>query len=207
MNIVDRKIVLNLNANWQIINVRTVQDAFVAMMGGNYDNPPVKALDIIYPQDENGDFDFNTTPDIIPVTWQEWIALPIYEHHLVINTSKYKIRVPSVIVSINYNKIPKKRFRPNKTTLYNMQGGRCGYTNDKISFNQGNLEHVKARSHGGKDTFENLLFIKKELNSKRGNKPLEELNLSPKFYHKEPAPIPVSFTIKTDESRDWKWFV
>lgn len=206
MNIIDRKIVLNLNANWQAINVRTVADAFVAMNGGNSDNPPVKALDISYPQDENGNYDF-ANPSIVPVTWNEWIALPIREFDLVVNTAKYKLRVPSVIVSVNFNKMPKKRFRPNKSTLYNLQGGRCGYTNEKISFNEGNIEHVQPRSLGGKDTFENLLVVKKELNSERGNKPLSELGLSRKFHHKEPAPIPSQYSIKTLANYDWKFFI
>lgn len=207
MNIVDRKIVLNLNANWQAINIRTVQEAFIAMNGGDSDNPPVKALDIRYPIDKNGDFDYNSQPEMIPTTWMEWIGLPIYEHQLVINTSKYKIRVPSVIISVNYHKVPKKRFRPNKSTLYNLQHGRCGYTNEPITFSQGNIEHIQPRSRGGKNIFENLLVIKKDLNSKRGNKELSELGLSPKFHHKEPAPIPVNFTINPNLVLDWKWFI
>lgn len=207
MNIVDRKIVLNLNANWMAINARTVQEAFIAMNGGNAENPPVKALDIIYPRREDGSFDLDSQPEMIPVTWNEWISLPIFEHHLVINTSKMKIRVPTVIVSVNYNKMPKKKFRPNKKTLYTLQNGRCGYTNELITFSQGNIEHVQPRSHGGKDTFENLLFIKKDLNSKRGNKPLSELNLTRKFNHKEPAPIAVSYTIDPNLNLDCRWFI
>jgi 5-methylcytosine-specific restriction endonuclease McrA len=207
VNIVDRKICLNLNANWQAIGIRTVQQAFISMNGGDSENPPVKALDITYPLKENGEYDFDTMPYMTPCSWLEWIALPIREYDLVLNTAKYKIRVPSIIISVNYHKVPKKRFKPNKTTLYNMQGGRDGYTNEPISFNSSNIEHINPRSQGGKDVFENLLIIKKTLNSKRGNRPLAELGLSPKFHHKEPAPIPVSFIFNKNAHLDWRWFL
>lgn len=207
MNIVDRKIVLSLNANWQAINIRTVAQAFVAMTGGDSDNPPVKALDISYPIDNDGNYDFNTMPSIVPCSWLEWIALPIREYDLVVNTSKYKIRVPTVVVSVNYNKIPKRRIRPTTRVLYEMQNGRCGYTNEKVTLKQVNIEHKVPRSLGGKDVFPNLMVVKKEINSKRGNRPLEELGLKPLFNHKEPAPIPAEFTIKNLASPDWKWFL
>ena len=206
MDITSKK-VLCLNANWQAINVRTVKEAFVAMLGGDSNNPPVKALDINYPILENGEYDFDTQPSIVPVTWLEWESLPIREYDFVINTSKNKIRIPSVVVSVNYTKIPKKRFRPTKPTLYKMQGGKCGYSGDKISINQGNLEHVNPRSHGGKETFENLMFVKKELNSLRGNKPLHEFPFKPLFKNREPQPIPVNFTISPGDNIDWRWFI
>lgn len=206
MNLKDRKIVLNLNAGWQAIDIRTVAEAFVAMNGGTNDEPPVRALDITYKQNPDGSFCFDELPLFAPVTWVEWIDLPIRPYDLVINTPNKKIRVPTVLVAAKYNKIPTKRIRPNKKTLYELQNRRCGYTGDIISFNQGNIEHKTPKSLGGKDTFENLMIVKKEINSKRGNKPLELLNLKPLFAHREPQPIPVSFTINFNEHPDWKWF-
>ena len=206
MNVVDRKIVLNLNANWQAINIRTVSEAFISMNGGNKDSPPAKALDISYLQDENGNYDFEN-PSIIPVTWNEWVSLPIREFDLVVNTSRSKIRVPTVIVSVNYNKMPKKRFKPTRSLLFELQRGICGLTHKKISMKQSNLEHKIPKSLGGKDTFENLMVVDKDINSKRGNKPYSELGLIPLFSHKEPAPIPVQYSIKKLEVLDWKWFL
>lgn len=206
MNIIDRKIVLNLNSLWQPINVRSVADAFVSMNGGNADNPPVKALDISYPQDSDGNYDFEN-PSIIPVTWNEWLAMPIREFDLVVNTSRYKIRVPTVIVSVNYAKMPKKRFRPTKSLLFELQRGVCGLTHKKISMKQANIEHKTPRSLGGRDTFENLMVVDKDINSKRGNKPYSELGLTPLFNHKEPAPMPVQYSIKDLASPDWRFFL
>lgn len=207
MNIVDRKIVLSLNGGWQAIGVKTVADAFVSMTGGNADNPPVKALDITYNLNSDGSYDFDTPPNIRAVTWLEWISLPIREGDLVVNTSHSKIRVPTAVVAVNFHKMPTKRAHANKLTLFKLQGERCGYTGEKIPFKRGNVEHVKPRSHGGKDTFDNLLFVKEEINSKRGNKPLEDLGLKPLFKHKQPAPVPVSYSIKELAHPDWRWFL
>ena len=206
MDITSRK-VLCLNSGWQAIGVRTVKEIFVAMCGGEENNPPVKALDISYEKGENGEYDFNSQPSIIPVSWLEWLALPIREYDLVINSAKYKLRVPSVAVATNYSKIPKKRFRPNKSTLYNLQKGICGYTGEEISMNAGNLEHKIPKSLGGKETFENLMVVKKEINSARGNKNLDELGLRPLFKHREPAPIPASFVLNPNSHADWRWFL
>lgn len=206
MNIVDRNIVLSLNGNWQAIGVKTVAEAFTAMMGGTKNNPPVKALDFDYPQDANGNYDFEN-PVIKDVSWVEWLALPIREFDLVVNTSKHKIRVPTVVVAVNFKKMPKKRFRPTKKVLFELQKGICGLTGKPITFSQANIEHKKPKSQGGKDTFENLMVADKRANNARGDKPYSELGIVPRFNHKEPAPIPVSYTIKTIQHHDWKFFV
>ncbi len=43
------------------------------------------------------------------VTWEEWITLPIREQDEAVHTVRGQIRVPTVIVAVNYAKVPKKR--------------------------------------------------------------------------------------------------
>ena len=92
MNILTKATVLVLNRNWQAINVRTPQEAF-CMMATNV----ATGLDI-----EGGDH-------ICPVTWQEWITLPIRDQDEAVHTVRGQIRVPTVIVAVNFAKVPKKR--------------------------------------------------------------------------------------------------
>jgi hypothetical protein len=61
-DILNKTIVLVLNRNWQAINIRTPQDAFCQMATN-----VATGLDI---EGEN---------HIRPVTWEEWITLPIRE--------------------------------------------------------------------------------------------------------------------------------
>ena len=69
MNVLTKATVLVLNRNWQAINVRTPQEAF-CMMATNV----ATGLEI-----EGEDH-------IRPVTWAEWITLPIREQDEAVHT-------------------------------------------------------------------------------------------------------------------------
>ena len=83
--LLNKTIVLVLNRNWQAINIRTPQDAFCQM-----------ATNVATALDIEGD------EHIRPVTWDEWITLPVREHDSVVHTVRGAIRVPTVIVAVNY---------------------------------------------------------------------------------------------------------
>src|SRR4029079_14282318 len=87
-DILNKAIVLVLNRNWQAINVRTPQEAF-CMMATNV----ATALEI------DGD------NQIRPVEWTEWITLPIREQDNAVRTVRGPIRVPTVIVAVNYARV------------------------------------------------------------------------------------------------------
>src|SRR5438132_12738631 len=89
MNILTKATVLVLNRNWQAINVRTPQEAF-CMMATNV----ATALEI------------EREEHIRPVTWDEWITLPIREQDEAVHTVRGPIRVPTVIAAVNYAKGP-----------------------------------------------------------------------------------------------------
>ena len=91
-DILNKTIVLVLNRNWQAINTRTPQDAFCQMATN-----VATALEI---DGENY---------IRPVTWDEWITLPIRDQDNAVQTVRGPIRVPTVIVAVNFAKVPKKR--------------------------------------------------------------------------------------------------
>ena len=83
--------VLVLNRNWQAVNIRTPQEAF-CMMATNV----ATGLEI---EGEN---------HIRPVTWDEWITLPIRPQDNAVQTVRGPIRVPTVIVAVNYAKVPQE---------------------------------------------------------------------------------------------------
>src|SRR6058998_405947 len=91
-NILNKSIVLVLNRNWQAINIRTPQEAF-CMMATNV----ATALEI------------EGESHIRPVTWNEWITLPVRDGDHAVRTVRGPIRVPTVIVAVNYARVPKKR--------------------------------------------------------------------------------------------------
>src|SRR5213082_1585839 len=99
-DILNKATVLVLNRNWQAINVRTPQEAF-CMMATNI----ATALDIEYlSPDEPADSSRSTlnAPRFTPCSWAEWITLPIRDQDEAVQTVRGRIRVPTVIVAVNY---------------------------------------------------------------------------------------------------------
>ena len=199
--------VLVLNSLWQVIGTITPQKAITALNSSNDGiNVAAKSINIVYDKNEDGTWNLDEAKEIYALTFEEWMGVPIRDGlDTVIHSPKISIRCPSIIVT-NYSKMPMRKFRVTKSVLYDLQKGLCGYSGKKIGIKQGSIEHKHPKSFGGKDTFENLMFVDAEINSRRGNKPLEEVGLKPLFHHKDPKPIPISYTIKDIKHPDWKFF-
>jgi hypothetical protein len=106
-DILNKTIVLVLNRNWQAINIRTPQETFCQVATN-----VATALEI---DGEN---------HIRPVTWDEWITLPIRPQDNAVRTAHREIRVPTVIVAVNYAKVPKKRPKLCARTIRERDGNR-----------------------------------------------------------------------------------
>jgi 5-methylcytosine-specific restriction endonuclease McrA len=133
-DILNKSIVLVFNRNWQAINIRTPQEAFCQMATN-----VATGLEI---EGEN---------HIRPVTWDEWITLPIRDGDNAVRTVRGAIRVPTVIVAVNFAKVPKKRPKLCARTIRERDGNRCQYTGALLRPDEGSLDHVVPRSRGGPD--------------------------------------------------------
>jgi 5-methylcytosine-specific restriction endonuclease McrA len=183
--------VLVLNRNWQAINVRTPQEAF-CMMATNV----ATGLEI-----EGEDH-------IRPVSWEEWITLPIREQDEAVRTVRGQIRVPTVIVAVNYAKVPKKRPKLCARTIRERDGNRCQYTGRLLRPDEGNLDHVVPRSRGGKDAWENLVWSAKEVNQRKADRLPHEVGLKLLSTPRAPKELPAMAFIRNSHGvADWKLFV
>jgi 5-methylcytosine-specific restriction endonuclease McrA len=189
--ILTKATVLVLNRNWQAINVRTPQEAF-CMMATNV----ATGLEI-----EGEDH-------IRPVTWAEWITLPIRDQDEGVQTVRGQIRVPTVIVAVNYAKVPKKRPKLCACAIRERDGNRCQYTGRILHPNEGSLDHVVPRSRGGKDAWENLVWSAKEVNQRKADRLPREAGLKLLSVPRAPKELPVSVLIRNPHGvTDWKLFV
>jgi len=68
-----------------------------------------------------------------------------------VRTIRGPIRVPTVIVAVNFAKVPKKRPKLCSRTIRERDGNRCQYTGKFLKPEEGSLDHVVPRSRGGKD--------------------------------------------------------
>jgi 5-methylcytosine-specific restriction endonuclease McrA len=211
MNTVANKLIcLNLNASWQPVGFKTVKDAIVDLCGAEtHGNPSTMALDIEYELDDNGQPIFDEAKSMNPVSWDEWMMLPIRPWDLSINSPTRSIRVPTVIIATNFNKMPIKTFKgkPSKDGIWNRDQGICQYTGKKLSKDQSTIDHVIPRSKGGQDTWTNMVVCDKTLNSKKGNKLNSELGLKLRKEPIEPSPTPMSALIKEAKHHTWKHFL
>jgi len=190
-DMLNKTIVLVLNRNWQAINVRTPQEAF-CMMAANV----ATALDI---EGEN---------HIRPVTWDEWVALPLRAQDNAVQTVRGPIRVPTVIVAVNFAKVPKKRPKLCARTIRERDGNRCQYTGVVLRPEEGNIDHVVPRSRGGKDAWENCVWSSKAVNSKKGNRLPHEAGLKLLKQPKAVREMPVTALIRNAHGiADWEPFV
>ena len=190
-DILNKNIVLVLNRNWQAINIRTPQDAFCQMATN-----VATALEI---DSEN---------HIRPVTWDEWITLPIRDGDNAVHTVRGAIRVPTVIVALNFAKVPKKRPKLCAKSIRERDGNRCQYTGRLLHPDEGNLDHVLPRSRGGRDTWENLVWAAKSVNQRKADRLPHEAGLKLLNVPRAPKELPVTALLRNSFGvAEWELFL
>jgi 5-methylcytosine-specific restriction endonuclease McrA len=209
-DILNKAMVLVLNRNWQAVNVRTPQEAF-CMMATNV----ATGLEIEreVPTESESDslctlhFSFSTSK-VRPVNWDEWITLPIRPQDNAVRTVRGPIRVPTVIVAVNYAKVPKKRPKLCARAIRERDGNRCQYTGRALRPDEGSLDHVVPRSRGGKNAWENLVWAGKDVNARKGNRLPHEAGLKLLSVPCAPKELPTSALIRNAYGiAEWKLFV
>ena len=190
-DILNKSIVLVLNRNWQAINIRTPQDAFCQMATN-----VATALDI------------EAESHIRPVTWAEWITLPVREGDYAVRTARGPIRVPTVIVAVNFAKVPRKRPKLCAKTIRERDGNRCQYTGKLLHPDEGSLDHVLPRSRGGADTWENLVWSAKDVNQRKADRLPHEAGLKLLSVPRAPKELPVTALLRNAHGiAEWKLFL
>jgi 5-methylcytosine-specific restriction endonuclease McrA len=210
-SILDQPIVLCLNAGWQRIDTKTVQEAIVAMNSANDASAKSKAfhgMNIEYAQAVNGLYDFSKPEHIYPVPWREWIELPIRPYDEVIRCSGGRlVRVPTVIISTSYHKMPRKTKRLTKAAIYERDGGKCQYTGRQLTRKEATIDHVMPKSRGGRDTWENWALAAPEVNFEKADRTPAEAGLTLLRKPSAPTALPVSAFIREARHNDWKIFM
>jgi len=195
-DILNKTIVLVLNRNWQAINIRTPAEAFCQMATN-----VATALDIELGADAHAEA-------LRPVKWDEWITLPVRAGDNAVQTVRGAIRVPTVIVSVNFAKVPKKRPKLSAKNIRERDGNRCQYTGKLLKPDEGNLDHVLPRARGGADTWENLVWAAKDVNSRKGNRLPHEAGLKLLNVPRAPKELPVTSLLRNSHSiAEWNLFL
>ena len=186
-----RPSVLVLNRNWQAINVRTPAHAFCQMVSGT-----ASGLNVI------------SREEMYPLSWSEWLALPIREKDDFARTVRGQIRVPTIIVLSTYDRVPVRRPRLGSRAIRERDGNRCQYTGRFLRPGEGSVDHVLPRSRGGEDSWENCVWASKKVNANKGSRLPEEAGLrllrEPRALREMPVTVFIRNTLNIE---DWKPFL
>lgn len=139
-----------------------------------------------------------------PVTWDEWIKLPIREGDRAIHTNRIAVRVPTVICKAKYADMPKRRPKWSKKGVAKRDQFICQITGKFAP--DGNVDHLVARSKGGRDAWVNTIWTDRKVNSKKADKSLDELGWKLLRRPVEPQEVPMVRLIQP-KHEDWHPFL
>ena len=192
-DILNKATVLVLNRNWQAINVRTPAEAFCQMATNVATGLEIAGED-----------------HIRPVTWEEWIMLSIRPQDQAVRTVRGSIRVPTVIVAVNYARVPRKRLKFCTRSIRERDPAKrdCQYTGRLLGPEEGSIDHVLPRSRGGPNSWENCVWASREINARKGNRLPHEVGLKLLAAPRVPRELPATALIRNFHGiGDWELFV
>ena len=184
--------VLSLNANWQAIEVVSPQKAFHMMATGN-----AVGLD-------------THLGNLSPIEWEKWIQLPCEEEDDTVKTVRGDIRIPRVIIAVNYDRLRPKTLNLTIENLAELQGYKCAYTNKQLTRKNWSLDHVIPVSKGGKTEWINVVAADKDINSKKSDKTPEEAGLKLLSKPRVPKKMMPSELIRRKhvvKFKEWEMFI
>jgi 5-methylcytosine-specific restriction endonuclease McrA len=107
-----------------------------------------------------------------------------------------------VIRLVEYIRIPYSRMyrtKPSKNAIYKRDGYKCQYCSSTKNLT---LDHIIPKSKGGKTTYSNLVVACSSCNTKKGNKFLEETNMTLLQIPREPKNN-IEFTLLKNNEPEW----
>lgn len=177
--------VLVINKLWQAIDETTVWEALCDMCSGK-----ATGMDM---------------GEHRPVRWDDWLTLPIREGDRMIGSTHGPVRVPTVVGKFTYDEMPKRRPKLDNEGIALRDGKICQITGEYAP--DGNVDHLDPVGKGGaKKSWVNQVWMKRELNSKKGCRSLAEMGW--KLIRKpfEPKPVEARLLIRPKHP-DWEFFL
>ncbi|MEK6880699.1 MAG: HNH endonuclease signature motif containing protein [Nanoarchaeota archaeon] len=157
--------VLVINSVWLPIGITSYKKALICLCSENNGLPAAKALDIQYKQIDENNYDFSEVISILPLSFDEWLELPVRSFDGCVKTAHRSIRLPNVIVALQFFKMPMRKPRATKMNILQRDDFTCQYSGVKLPRSKLNVDHYIAKSKGGKDDFSNLVTCSKKINS------------------------------------------
>ena len=199
MNILDEKVLL-LNRIMQPLRFISVRRAFFLLSKPRRKDSSAKVATALE-TDENYDI-------IGPVKWDDWITYPIRENDRAVATPRHRIRVPSIIILAEYDRVPIVEPNMTKAALWDKQRGLDMYTLERMKWDECDMDHYIPQSKGGKTDWFNCGLTTIENNRKKGNKLAHEVGLRLRIKLGPPKPKPLATRLRRNPRfPEWDIFI
>lgn len=190
-NVIHQNIVLVLNKNWQAIAITTPAEAFAQMA-----------------TDAATGLDIHSSDWMVPVKWDQWSELEIRDHDLSVGVTSGRMRVPTILVLSNYNKVPIHSPKLNSRNIWLRDQGICQYSGRTLLPHEGNIDHIIPVSRGGPNSWENCVLSCRKLNEKKADMTPQEAGLRLIRQPIHPVAVPITMTLKnTHGLEEWNHFL
>lgn len=142
-----------------------------------------------------------------PTKWADWVKLPVRPSDLILTNKQGAFRCPLVLVTPVYAKMPTKAATFSPDAIRRRDHDTCQISGRKLAKGQGNMGHIVARAKGGKRTFENIVYMDKELNTLQGTLLPEEMGWELLKEPVAPKPVPASYLLTESRHQQQNPFI
>ena len=150
--------ILQLNKSWLPIHVTTARDVLMDLCGGS-----CRVLD---------------TQTYALYNWEQWISLPFEDNKSFVQSVKFRICVPEIVVLTEYNHVPRFEVKLNMKNIWLRDGGRCQYSGRRLSLKDATKDHILPESRGGGTVWDNIVTCCSDINKKKANRTPKEAGLN-----------------------------
>lgn len=149
------------------------------------------------------------------IAWKKAIILSylgkvevVREYQKEIRTISQHVKMPAVVRLTRTFQRPRKKIKFNRQNVMARDRYRCQYCGKKYDYKKLTLDHVVAKSNGGRTCWENIVTCCIDCNNLKKNKLPQEAGLK---LRRQPArpdwiPILVTTTLRTSIPEQWKDF-
>lgn len=149
--------------------------------------------------------------DCIPYTFDQWkqFTLQNLQHYPFVQTVNYPVAVPEIIVSVSFDRLPRREVKYSRQNVFSRDHFRCVYCGNRFKRDQLTLDHIIPRSQGGKSTWDNTVSSCFKCNQRKADRTLKDAGMSLLIQPTKPkwiSPLQ-NVNIETHPCKSWEHFI
>jgi 5-methylcytosine-specific restriction endonuclease McrA len=119
--------------------------------------------------------------------WMGWLSLDVRDGDPCIRAVQFAMRVPEIVLLVEYDRLPSKRVVFSRRNLYRRDRYTCQYCGARPGRSDLSIDHVLPRSRGGRSTWTNCVVACKRCNKRKAHRTLAESGLRLRREPREPV--------------------